>query len=174
MRRASFKELNCSVAAALEIVGERWSLLVVREAFLGARRFEEYQRHLGIARNILTTRLRGLVAAGVLGPLQYQERPARFEYRLTERGLALFPVIASLMAWGDRFAASQRGPPVLLVDRETRKALEPVLVDRRTGLPVDARHLRAVPGPGATEATRRRLLAREAEEGRLKASAPRR
>ncbi len=171
MKRASFKDMNCSVAAALEIVGEWWSLLVVREAFLGSRRFEEFQANLGIARNILTARLHALVAAGVLEARRYQERPPRFEYRLTEKGLALYPVIVALMAWGDRWAAGRRGRPVVLVDRDTRRPLEPVLVDRHTGLPLEARRSRAIPGPGANEATRRRLAARARERSDVSRSA---
>ncbi len=161
MRRASFSGMNCSIAAALEVVGEWWSLLIVREAFLGARRFEEFQEHLGIARNILTTRLRALVESGVLERVRYEKRPQRFEYRLTEKGRALFPVIVALMAWGDRWGPNRRGPPVLLVHRDTQRAVEPVLVDGGTGRPIEASGVRAVPGPGATDATRRRLQARD-------------
>jgi len=160
MRRTSFKGTNCSVAATLEIVGEWWSLLVVREAFLGLRRFEQLQERLGIARNVLTTRLRTLVAHGVLERVPYQDRPPRFEYRLTDKGRALFPVIVSLMAWGDRWAV-QCGPPLHLVDRETGKPVEPVLIDRRTGRAIELSGVRAVPGPGATPATRRFLRTRE-------------
>jgi DNA-binding HxlR family transcriptional regulator len=102
MKRTSFEDMNCSLARALEIVGEWWTLLVLREAFLGARRFEELQDRLGIARNVLTARLKALAKHGVLERRRYQERPARHEYVLTEKGRALYPVIVTLLAWGDR------------------------------------------------------------------------
>jgi DNA-binding HxlR family transcriptional regulator len=161
VRRTSFKGANCSVAATLEIVGEWWSLLVIRAVFMGLRRFDEIQERLGIARNVLTVRLRSLVAHGVLERVAYQERPPRFEYRLTDKGRALFPVIVSLMAWGDRWVA-RHGPPLLFVDRESGQQVEPALVDRITGRPLEASAVRAVPGPGATEATRRFLERRRA------------
>jgi DNA-binding HxlR family transcriptional regulator len=149
--------MKCSVAAALEILGERWSFLVIREAFMGSRRFDQFQANLGIARNVLTTRLRALVAEGVLAPRLYQEHPARFDYVLTEKGRALYPIIVALMTWGDRWASPRNGPPAVLVDRETLRPLEPTLVDRRTGAPIELGKVRLTPGPGANAVTRRRL-----------------
>jgi DNA-binding HxlR family transcriptional regulator len=149
--------MSCSVAAALEIIGERWSFLVVREAFLGVRRFDALQANLGIARNVLTARLRALVHDGVLEPRRYQDHPPRSEYVLTEKGRALYPVIVSLMAWGDRWASGRAGPPAILVDRETRAPVQPALVDRRTGAPIELGRVRLVPGPGANAVTRRRF-----------------
>lgn len=167
--RESYAGMNCSVAAAHEILGERWSFLVIREAFLGTRRFDAFQANLGIARNVLAARLRALVAADVLAPRRYQERPERFEYVLTEKGRALYPIVVALMAWGDRWAAPRKGPPAVLVDRETLRPVEPALVDRRTGAPIELGKVRLVPGPGANAVTRRRFdLARRA------AAAPRR
>jgi DNA-binding HxlR family transcriptional regulator len=107
----------CSVARSLEIVGERWTLLIVRDAFFGVRRFEDFQRSLGIARNVLQGRLERLVEEGILERVRYQERPERFEYRLTEKGIDLWPVMVSLLAWGDRHAAVDGGPPVVLEHR---------------------------------------------------------
>lgn len=104
---------ECSLARALAVVGDRWTFLILREAFLKVRRFEELQGRLGIARRVLTERLAGLVADGVLDRITYQERPKRHEYRLTEKGLALYPVILSLVHWGDAHCADDRGPPVL-------------------------------------------------------------
>jgi DNA-binding HxlR family transcriptional regulator len=149
--------MNCSVAAALEILGERWSFLVIREAFLGSRRFEQFRANLGIARNVLTARLRALVAEHVLAPRLYQEHPERFEYVLTEKGRALYPIIVALMVWGDRWASPRNGAPAILVDRETRRPVEPALVDRRTGAPLELGKVRLAPGPGANAVTRRRL-----------------
>ena len=107
---------NCSIAKALELLGERWTLLVVREAFLGTRRFEAFAERLDIARNVLTARLGRLVEEDVLEKIRYQERPARYEYRLTEKGLDLWPVIVSLLQFGDRYYAPG-GPPVILRHR---------------------------------------------------------
>lgn len=101
-------ESPAAVAASLDIVGERWSLLIVREAFLGARRFEEFQQRLGIARNMLATRLRTLVAAKVLNKRKYQDKPERFEYRLTQRGAELLPVLLALDTWGTKYLKAAR------------------------------------------------------------------
>jgi len=112
VQRVSFEELNCSVAQCLEVVGEWWSLLILRDCFMGVRSFDDFQRRLGISRNILNQRLTSLVDHGVLDRVPYQERPTRHEYRLTERGRALHPVITSLLAWGDDWMADPDGPPV--------------------------------------------------------------
>src|SRR3954463_8086860 len=109
----SYEGQVCSVARTLEIVGERWTLLIVRDAFFGVRRFDDFQRSLGIARNVLQGRLERLVEEGILERVRYQERPERFEYRLTEKGLDLWPVVVSLLAWGDRHAAPD-GPAMIL------------------------------------------------------------
>ncbi len=106
----TYEGQNCSIAKSLELVGERWTMLVVREVFLGHRRFDEIAARLGIARNVLTARLGRLVEEGVLERSRYQERPERFEYRLTEKGIDLWPVIVSLIQFGDRYYAPD-GPP---------------------------------------------------------------
>ena len=108
---------QCSIARTLEVVGERWTILILRDAFLGIRRFDDFQRSLGIARNVLNTRLQRLVDAGVLERRRYQERPERFEYRLTEMGLDLFPAVVALMRFGDRHLAGDGGPPLVLEHR---------------------------------------------------------
>jgi DNA-binding HxlR family transcriptional regulator len=104
---------NCSIAGTLELVGERWTLLILRDAFLGIHRFDDFQRNLGIARNVLQSRLERLVEEGILRRKLYQERPERFEYRLTRKGVDLWPVLVALMKWGDRYTA-QNGPPVVM------------------------------------------------------------
>ena len=116
MLRNDYAGQNCSIASTLELIGERWTLLIVRDAFLGVRRFDDFQRSLGIARNVLQGRLERLVENGILERVRYQERPERFEYRLTEKGIDLWPVMVSLLAWGDRHAAPD-GPPVVLEHR---------------------------------------------------------
>ena len=157
MKRTSFKKMNCSIARALEVVGEWWALLVVRDAFNGVRRFEDFQTNLGVARNVLAARLKRLVEQGVLERRPYSENPPRFEYRLTEKGLDLYPVIISLLAWGDRWECGKKGPPMLLVDRETGAKVAPELRDATSGKKLEPRAMRVVPGPGASAEQRRRF-----------------
>ncbi len=117
MLKADYDGQNCSVARSLELVGERWTLLIVREAFLGTRRFDDFQKRLGVARNVLQVRLERLVEAGILRREPYQERPPRYEYRLSAKGVDLWPVIVALLKWGDRHAAP-RGPPMILEHKD--------------------------------------------------------
>ena len=104
----TYEGQNCSIAKSLELIGERWTMLIVREVFLGNRRFDEMASRLDIARNVLTARLTRLVEEGVLTKVRYQERPERFEYRLTEKGIDLWPVIVSLLQFGDRLLRARR------------------------------------------------------------------
>ena len=144
-----FSDQNCSVARTLEVVGERWSLLVIRDAFMGVRRFDDFQRGLGISRNVLTARLAHLVELGVLRRVQYSERPPRFEYRLTQRGLDLFPVIMAMHEFGDRHAPPPNGPARLFRHRDCGG-----LIDQRhvrctvCGEDVTARTITTEDGPG--------------------------
>jgi DNA-binding HxlR family transcriptional regulator len=117
MLPSTYSGQNCSIAKSLELLGERWTLLVIREAFLGTRRFEAFLERLDVARNILSARLQRLVDEGVLEKVAYQERPARYEYRLTQKGTDLWPIIVSLLQYGDRYYAPD-GPPVVLRHRE--------------------------------------------------------
>lgn len=111
----TYENQDCSIARALEVVGERWTLLIVREALNGTRRFDDFQQHLGIARNILASRLERLVQEGVLERHQYQSRPARFEYMPTTKAEELLPVTLALLAWGSRYYADpDEGPPLIL------------------------------------------------------------
>ncbi|HEX8104794.1 MAG TPA: helix-turn-helix domain-containing protein [Solirubrobacteraceae bacterium] len=105
---------TCSLARAMELLGERWTFLILREAFWGVRRFSELQRNLGIARNILSSRLQTLVSAGILERRKYRDEPERFEYRLTEMGRDLYPAVVALMRWGDRHLAGEHGAPLVL------------------------------------------------------------
>jgi len=116
--QSTYENQVCSIAAALEIVGERWTLLIVRDAMLGVHRFDELQADLGIARNVLQNRLERLVEHEILEKRLYQERPQRFEYYLTDKGLALWPVVVSLMQWGDAYVPRPGGPPVTLEHRD--------------------------------------------------------
>jgi len=140
-------EMTCSVARSLAVVGDRWTLMVLRDCFLGTRRFDAFQRQLGATPHVLTDRLRKLVDAGVLERVAYQERPTRHEYRLTEKGLDLYPVIASLVRWGDRWEAGAAGPPLELRHRDCGHATTPTLVCSECGEPLDPRAMEARPGP---------------------------
>ncbi|HEX4033112.1 MAG TPA: helix-turn-helix domain-containing protein [Solirubrobacteraceae bacterium] len=147
MLRSDYDGQTCSVARTLELVGERWTLLIVRDAFLGRRRFEEFQRSLGVARNILATRLERLVEAGILRRERYSEHPPRDEYRLTEKGIDLWPVIFELVQWGDRYEAPA-GPPVLLSHRGCSGLIDAHRRCQTCGAEVGAREVRALAGPG--------------------------
>jgi DNA-binding HxlR family transcriptional regulator len=140
----------CSVAGALAVVGERWSLLIVRDVLLGLRRFDEIQADLGIARNVLQARLTRLADHGVLERRLYQERPPRCEYRLTEKGLALWPTMVALMNWGNRYASSPEGPPVLLEHRGCGGSVDEHRICEACGARLAVRDVRALPGPGAS------------------------
>jgi DNA-binding HxlR family transcriptional regulator len=150
VQRTSFADLNCSVAQCLEIVGEWWSLLIVRDAFLGVTRFDDFQSRLGISRNILTGRLNRLVDNGVLTRVPYQDHPPRSEYRLTDKGRDLWPVVTAMRQWGDQWAAPG-GPPLNMRHSACGRIVEAVPVCSHCREPLDARAVTAVPGPGASE-----------------------
>ena len=135
----------CSIARSLELVGERWTLLILRDLFLGHRRFEALQSRLGIARNVLAARLEKLVAAGIVERRRYSERPLRHEYRLTAKGRDLWPVLVALMQWGDRHAAPA-GPPVLLA--HDGSAASPTRIACATGAASRSSWSTSAPSPG--------------------------
>lgn len=145
MRWDELSEQKCPIARGLSVVGDRWTLLVLRDAFRGVRRFEEFQRNLGVTRHVLADRLRRLETAGVLSRRRYQERPPRWEYRLTERGLELYPVLLTLAGWADRHMPRPEGPPLRYLSRETGEEISPILVDGRTGARITARGVRVAP-----------------------------
>ena len=148
---------RCSVARTLEVVGERWTLLILRDAFLGVRRFDDFQRSLGIARNVLNTRLQRLVDAGVLERRRYQERPERFEYRLTEMGLDLWPAVVALMEFGDKHLAGDDGPPMVLEHQGCGGAVTSARTCADCGAELGPRDVRPTAGPGAPPELRDRL-----------------
>jgi DNA-binding HxlR family transcriptional regulator len=148
MLRNDYTDQVCAIAGTLELIGERWTLLIIRDAFLGIRRFEHFQRNLGIARNVLQTRLERLVDAGILRRERYQERPERFEYRLTTKGIELWPVLVSLMKWGDRHLYPE-GPPVMLVHKECGGEVDDHRMCDRCGAPLEAWDVEPQLGPGA-------------------------
>jgi DNA-binding HxlR family transcriptional regulator len=132
MQRKSFGSMTCPIARSLERVGEWWSILILRDAFRGLTRFDQFQKSLDIAPNILTRRLNALVESGLLERRAYSEHPPRFEYVLTERARDFRAVLWALLAWGNRHF-SPEGPSVVVVDTETGETADPVLVDRHTG-----------------------------------------
>lgn len=141
MRWDGLADEDCSLARSLAVVGDRWTLLVLREAFLRVRRFDDFQTRLGIARRVLTERLALLVAEGVLEKVQYSERPVRHEYRLTEKGLGLYPVIIALVHWGDRHYTDDRGPPLLHRHKGCGHDFTAVLTCSECGERVDPREV---------------------------------
>ncbi|MFN4185011.1 MAG: winged helix-turn-helix transcriptional regulator [Hyphomonas sp.] len=140
---------NCSLARAMAVVGDRWALLVLREAFLRVRRFDDFQERLGIARRVLTERLKHLVEHKVLERVAYSQAPLRYEYRLTEKGLGLYPVILSLVHWGDTHYAGKKGPPLLHRHKGCGHDFRSVLTCSECGEALDPRAVVPHPGPGA-------------------------
>jgi DNA-binding HxlR family transcriptional regulator len=155
MRHTSFETMQCPIARSLERVGEWWSILILRDAFLGATRFDQFEKSLKIAPTSLTRRLNALVEAGLLERHRYSERPPREEYLLTERGRDFRPVLWSLLAWGNRHFAPE-GPSVVIVDKETGAIADPILMDGNSLRPMTEATFRSAPGPAATEETHQR------------------
>ena len=139
MRWNRLKREDCSLARSLSVIGDRWTLLVLRDCFLGVRRFEDFERSLKIARRVLSERLAHLVEEGILDRVSYQERPPRHEYRLTEKGLGLYPAILSLVHWGDRHYAGKKGAPIIHTHKNCGHDFRSVLTCSECGDPVGAR-----------------------------------
>ncbi len=156
MKRTDFSDMFCPIARGLGRVGEWWSMLIMREAMYGASRFDEFEKNLKIAPNMLTRRLADLVEAGLLEKRQYCERPPRYEYVMTPAGVAFQPVLLALAKWGNDFF-SPDGATVTMVDRASGVPIDPVLVDAATGAPLTQQNVGFVPGPAATEGVVRRL-----------------
>jgi DNA-binding HxlR family transcriptional regulator len=148
MLRNDYAGQNCSIASTLELIGERWTLLIIRDAFLGVHRFDDFQSRLGIARNVLQARLSRLVDEGILRRVPYQDRPQRFEYRLSSKGVDLWPVLVALMKWGDRHAFPD-GPPVILRHAGCGGKLDERRICTKCGKPLEADEVKAELGPGA-------------------------
>jgi DNA-binding HxlR family transcriptional regulator len=164
MQRKSFGDMPCPIARSLERVGEWWSILILRDAFHGLTRFDQFQKSLEIAPNMLTRRLNALVEAGLLERRRYSERPPRDEYLLTERGRDFRPVLWALLAWGNKHFAPE-GKSVLIIDAATGAEADPVLVDRASGRPLAEPAFRVTAGPAARESTRQRYATAGAASG---------
>jgi len=156
MRRKSFGNMQCPAARSLERIGEWWSILIIRDALHGLRRFDEFQQSLGIAPNTLSRRLDALVDARTLERREYSEHPPRYEYLLTDRGRDFRPVFLALLAWGNKYFTPD-GESVLIANKKTGAIVDPILVDRTSGRELSERDYGFVPGPAANERTRRRL-----------------
>ncbi|HMO46467.1 MAG TPA: helix-turn-helix domain-containing protein [Rubrivivax sp.] len=149
MKWSRVGEERCSVARTVSVIGDRWTLLVLRDCFLGVRRFEAFQQRLGISRPMLSDRLRKLVDAGVLRKRSYQESPPRYEYRLTPKGLDLHPVIMAIVHWGDVHMTAGQGRPVLHRHATCGHLFDPVSVCAHCREPLLAKDVVVEPGPGA-------------------------
>lgn len=141
MRRKSFSEMDCPVAQALDVVGDPWTLLIVRDAMWGYSRFGDFHERLGIPRNTLTDRLQRMVDTGIFTRVPYQENPERFDYRLTDKGRSLTPVVLTLARWGEDNADIDTAR-VTITDRDSGESVAPELVDARSGRSISDLRLR--------------------------------
>lgn len=149
MRKASFADMHCSIAQTLEIVGEWWTLLILRDVFLGIRRFDDFVERLGISRNVLATRLDTLVAAGILERRPYDDARGRYDYVLTDKGRALWPVMTALRQWGDDWVFGAGNEPMVLEHRGHDHLATVQMTCSVCGDVLDARSVRTIPGPGS-------------------------
>ncbi len=156
MKYKSLAHMNCSLAQTLEVVGERWTLMILRDAFFGAKRFGQFQKSLGISKNILTSRLNRLVEEGILDKHPSPDG-AHQEYRLTERGYDLQPAMLSLMHWGDKHKPNPAGDRLVFVERDTGEPIQTMSVTSQDGRTLRGRAIRATAGPGLDAAAREKL-----------------
>jgi DNA-binding HxlR family transcriptional regulator len=147
VRRTRFDDWPCPIARVTDLVGDWWTPLVMREAFSGRKRFDEFTDALGLSRPILTQRLNRLVEEGLLVKVAYEEHPPRYEYRLTEKGRQFYSVLAAMWRWGDDWLFDGEVTPLLLVDRDTGEEIRPLVIDERTGRPIDVRSVRVRRNP---------------------------
>jgi DNA-binding HxlR family transcriptional regulator len=152
MRWNELSEENCSMARTVSVIGDRWTLLILRDCFLRVRRFEDFQERLGITRPILASRLKKLVDEFVLVKVPYQRRPPRYEYRLTQKGLDLYPIVMAIVHWGDVYMADKKGRPLLHTHDLCGKDFDPVMVCSECADQLSPRQVHVHPGPGAKDA----------------------
>jgi DNA-binding HxlR family transcriptional regulator len=170
MRWNDLEDEACSLARTVSVIGDRWTLLILRDCFLRVRRFDDFHKRLGIPRGMLSARLEKLVKAFVLAKVPYQERPLRYEYRLTPKGLALHPVIMAMVHWGDEHMAGKRGRPLLHTHTLCHHQFDPVMVCSECGEPVSPRDVRVSPGPGARDANHLPMAAEAAPNRRMRST----
>jgi DNA-binding HxlR family transcriptional regulator len=171
VKRSRSRNKECSIARTMEVVGDRWSILLLREAYYGTRRFDEFQYYLGVAPNILSTRLKKFVDLGMMTRVPLPEHAGRYEYVLTEKGRDFFPTYLALKKWGDDWLAEPAGPQVVFKDRASGRAIEyPTLMSAR-GKPLQLEDIEIVPGSGAARFNRQRFGGRTPQvRGEAKAS----
>lgn len=167
MPRLRVNQSPCSAARALEVLGDRWTLLLIREVVFRTRRFDEFAAHLGIARNILTARLNALIAADILVQVPVRDDALRMAYHLTERGHDLLPVLIALLQWGDRWLQTPDSIPVQIIERGSDKVLESMWPRNQSGKALTLRDLDWVPGPGSTDPRIAPLIAAYEKQRRI-------
>ncbi len=155
MSRTDTSSWPCTMARSAHVLGDSWNLLIIRQACLGTRRFEDFRIALGIGRNILTTHLNRLVDDGLLHRIPYQERPVRHEYRLTEKGREVYPILAAMAAWGDKWLTGPEGTPLVLHHASCGHDMRAQVVCSQCNQPIDVREIKAKPGPGHPSYKRR-------------------
>ena len=165
MRSKGFDGMVCSIAGVLAAIGDRWGALILRDLSLGLRRYDEFRQSSGVTNITLSDRLKHLEAEGLVERRLYQTHPDRYEYRLTQKGWEVVPVLIAMADLGDRWDVSGRGePPLRFTNRHTGSTVRPALIDQDTGRPLATTDLRAVEGPGADDLVRWRLQKRDARQ----------
>jgi DNA-binding HxlR family transcriptional regulator len=160
MKRTSFARMHCSLARGLDLIGDWWSPLIVRDLYLGVLRFDDLVEDLGISRNLLTRRLKALAKSGIVERHAYQRRPLRYQYRLTEAGCDLIPAILALTAWGDRWARPKEGSPMLFIHKACEHQFQPQVTCSACGEVITGDAVNTVAGPGGAMKTGTKVLAR--------------
>jgi DNA-binding HxlR family transcriptional regulator len=152
VKRTDTSRWPCTIARSADVLGDHWNLLLIRQACLGTRRFDDFQAALGIGRNILTRRLNRLVDEALLTRIAYQRKPLRYEYRLTDKGREVYPILAAMAAWGERWLTGPEGTPLVLHHTTCDHDMHAVVVCDNCEQPLDVRRVRARPGPGYSTA----------------------
>ena len=153
MTRTSLAEFNCSLARTVDLIGDKWSLMILRDAFYGFSKFSDFKERLGVTQTVLSARLQALVDSGILERVQERPDVERYRYKLTDAGRDLLPVVVAMVQWGDRWVFGDQGPPVNLINRASGRALEAIQVRDKSGDPVKLRDLTFSPGKGASPET---------------------
>jgi DNA-binding HxlR family transcriptional regulator len=155
VKRTDTSAWPCTIARSADVLGDHWNLLLIRQACLGTRRFDDFQTALGIGRNILAQRLARLVDEGIFAKMEYQHAPPRYEYRLTDKGRDVYPILAAMAAWGDRWLSGPEGTPLVLHHNACDHDMHAVVVCSECDEPIDVRNVRAKAGPGYPNAATR-------------------